>query len=192
MPEWKDKMKGGKADKRSPSDFDKRELEAGRKHEMEHTKDPHKALEIAMDHLEEDPKYYQKLKKIEAAVMDTKEECGSWEAAKQMTSPEDDMVDKPAKIIQAPLKFEKTNESVLASHTGVYIPPLSEMFIQYAIEEEDKTQSTKPPHDLATKIAVDTNKITAKQSSAQRLRQFKKKHGEDALNPKQIELFGEK
>lgn len=33
--------------------------------ELEHTKDPQKAKEIAMDHLFEDPNYYIKLKKIE-------------------------------------------------------------------------------------------------------------------------------
>ena len=62
---WKDKEHGGRADKKSPSDYDKRALEAGKKHEMEHTSDPHLAAEIAMDHLEEDPHYYEKLKKIE-------------------------------------------------------------------------------------------------------------------------------
>jgi hypothetical protein len=33
--------------------------------ELEHTDDPQKAREIAMDHLTEDPNYYIKLKKIE-------------------------------------------------------------------------------------------------------------------------------
>ncbi len=40
--------------------------------EMEHTKDKQRAKEIAMDHLFEDPKYYDKLEKIE-----TKESLGS-------------------------------------------------------------------------------------------------------------------
>lgn len=62
MPKWKDKMNGGYADKRSPKDFDKKQLAIGIKVEMEHTKDKHTATEIAMDHLEEDPKYYKKLK----------------------------------------------------------------------------------------------------------------------------------
>lgn len=43
----------------------KLELDKGIKVEMEHTKSRLKAKEIAMDHLSEDPKYYQKLKKIE-------------------------------------------------------------------------------------------------------------------------------
>lgn len=44
----------------------KKQLSMGMKVEMEHTKDKNTAKEIAMDHLYEDPKYYTKLKKIEA------------------------------------------------------------------------------------------------------------------------------
>jgi hypothetical protein len=61
--EWKDKMPGGLADKKKPSDFDKSQLEKGISTELEHTKDKKRATEIAMDHLSEDPKYYDKLKK---------------------------------------------------------------------------------------------------------------------------------
>jgi len=43
----------------------KLQLEKGIKVEMEHTKSRLKAKEIAMDHLFEDPKYYDKLEKIE-------------------------------------------------------------------------------------------------------------------------------
>jgi uncharacterized alkaline shock family protein YloU len=63
--EWKDKMKGGKADKKKPSDFDKKALAQGVRVEMEHTNDKKVAMEIAMDHLTEDPNYYEKLKQVE-------------------------------------------------------------------------------------------------------------------------------
>jgi hypothetical protein len=43
----------------------KSQLNKGIKTEMEHTKDKDKAKEIAMDHLSENPKYYDKLKKVE-------------------------------------------------------------------------------------------------------------------------------
>lgn len=62
---WKDELHGGRADKKKPSDFDAAQLKAGTKEEMEHTDDQHKAEEIAMDHLSEDPDYYKKLKKVE-------------------------------------------------------------------------------------------------------------------------------
>lgn len=84
-----EKLKGGKADKKTLRDIAKKhthpkgdfytrifyidamekelesQLRKGIKVEMEHTKDKKQAQEIAMDHLWEDPKYYQKLKKIE-------------------------------------------------------------------------------------------------------------------------------
>ena len=43
-------------------DFEK-ELNAGIEVEMEHTNDPETAKRIALDHLSEDPEYYEKLAK---------------------------------------------------------------------------------------------------------------------------------
>lgn len=60
-----DLIKGGKADKKNPDSFNSTELAKGIKVEMEHTDDPKKAKEIAMDHLVEDPAYYSKLSQIE-------------------------------------------------------------------------------------------------------------------------------
>lgn len=70
LPEsgWKDTIKGGKADKRKPSDFDPKELEMGADDEHEeHTSSWHKAKEIAMDHLVGDPHYYTHQKQREDA-----------------------------------------------------------------------------------------------------------------------------
>lgn len=61
----KDKIKGGMADNKSPKNYDPEQLAMGIKVEMEHTNDKKLAQEIAQDHLEEDPKYYSKLKKVE-------------------------------------------------------------------------------------------------------------------------------
>jgi hypothetical protein len=76
IKEKKQTLKGGLSDKLSLNDIAKKhkvkiedlknQLDLGVKTEMEHTKDKNKAKEIAMDHLVEDPKYYDKLKKIEA------------------------------------------------------------------------------------------------------------------------------
>lgn len=66
LPELKDffpdRLHGGKADRRSPSDFEPEELRMGIRHELEHTDDRAIAREIAMDHLAEDPHYYSDLK----------------------------------------------------------------------------------------------------------------------------------
>jgi len=60
-----DQIPGGLADKKKPGDFSKEQIRKGIKVEMEHTDDRSKAREIAMDHLTEDPKYYDKLETIE-------------------------------------------------------------------------------------------------------------------------------
>lgn len=64
----RDKLRGGKADKLKPSDFDKKQLAQGTKHELEHTDDRALAQEIAMDHLSEDGDYYKKLKRVEKSA----------------------------------------------------------------------------------------------------------------------------
>ena len=61
----KDKVPGGLADKKKPSDFDAKALAKGVKVEMEHTDDPALAREIAMDHLTEHADYYDALEVME-------------------------------------------------------------------------------------------------------------------------------
>lgn len=72
---WKDRLPGGRADDKSPIDFDVEQMRKGVKVEREHTNDTRLALEIALDHLAEDPRYYDKLELIdphddEAGVME--------------------------------------------------------------------------------------------------------------------------
>lgn len=62
------KMKGGKADGKSPDDYNQKQLEIGKKVQTEHTDDEEIAQKIAMDHLEEHPKYYSTL--IDADLAD--------------------------------------------------------------------------------------------------------------------------
>lgn len=57
---WHDVMPGGRADRKSPQDFDPVQLDKGAEEEHgEHTSSWHKAKEIAMDHLTDDPDYYR-------------------------------------------------------------------------------------------------------------------------------------
>lgn len=53
---WRQRIPGGTT--RPPCEFDRAALAAGLAVELEHTTDPAIALEIAMDHLDEDPSYY--------------------------------------------------------------------------------------------------------------------------------------
>ena len=66
----RDRIHGGRADGMSPADFDSRQLRIGTAHELEHTNDRAKAREIAMDHLAEDPDYYERLEAMEREAED--------------------------------------------------------------------------------------------------------------------------
>jgi len=74
---WQDQLQGGLADDKGPQNFDPQALIKGLIVELEHVNkeahellknDPdsiHTATEIAMDHLTEDPEYYDKLAEME-------------------------------------------------------------------------------------------------------------------------------
>lgn len=65
MPVLKDKIPGGKADGKDLSEYSQNQLLKGVLVEFEHTNDVGTALEIATDHLEEFPDYYDALEKME-------------------------------------------------------------------------------------------------------------------------------
>ena len=53
-----EEIPGGKGEGKSPLEFDPEQIKKGMQVEMEHTDDPMVSLEIALDHLSEDPEYY--------------------------------------------------------------------------------------------------------------------------------------
>ena len=61
----KEVLEGGLADDIPDKCFDKKKVKKGMKVEREHTKNKAAQKEIAQDHLEEDPDYYEKLEKME-------------------------------------------------------------------------------------------------------------------------------
>jgi len=65
MEKWKDKIPGGLADRKKPSDFPEDAVSKGTEVEFEHTDDRDTAKEIAMDHLVEDVDYYDFLEQME-------------------------------------------------------------------------------------------------------------------------------
>ena len=122
------KLKGGLSDKMTISDIAKKhkvdvdqltkQLSKGMKVEMEHTKDRKQAKEIAMDHLVEDPKYYDKLKKIE-----TKEVTGTGASSGSYSSPVfGDSAFTAKSNAEVPKKVE-ANEVTGASSSGQYSGP---------------------------------------------------------------------
>jgi len=69
---FKDRLKGGRADGKPITKYDLKELLAGIKFEREHTDDNLLALEMAMDHLETVPDYYSRHQKMEQEIMSEK------------------------------------------------------------------------------------------------------------------------
>jgi hypothetical protein len=69
---FKEKIPGGLASGKDISSFDADSIKKGVKTELEHTSDIDVATEIAMDHLAEDPLYYDKLEKMEKGVNEMK------------------------------------------------------------------------------------------------------------------------
>jgi len=76
---WQDHIPGGRADGKTPSDYNKKNVEKGKKIEFEHTDNPDTAREITIDHLEEFPDYYDDKKGLpdmEKKLEDTKDARG--------------------------------------------------------------------------------------------------------------------
>lgn len=63
--EFKDQLKGGRADGKDITKYDLKQILMGIKIEQEHTTNKMIALEITMDHLEEIPDYYTRLIEME-------------------------------------------------------------------------------------------------------------------------------
>lgn len=81
---FKQKIKGGRADAKQITDFDLEQLIMGIKVEKEHAIDKYTALEITLDHLAEYPDYYTRLHEMEeTAEQEAAEEAGKKEAEKK-------------------------------------------------------------------------------------------------------------
>ena len=65
VEKFEPQIPGGRGEDLDPSDFDVETLKKGIKVEMEHTTDQMLALEIATDHLAENPRYYDLLETID-------------------------------------------------------------------------------------------------------------------------------
>ena len=95
--------------------------------EREHTEDINKALEIAMDHVSEDSKYYDKLEKIEGdhSKEETKEATGAASAGSYVgplfgPMRKDKEYKKTTKPKGGPVNEEETTEATTSSSVGAY------------------------------------------------------------------------
>jgi len=75
IKDFKDQLKGGKADGKDITKYDLKQVLMGVKIEQEHTTNKMMALEITMDHLEEIPDYYTRLEEMEEEAEEEMEEA---------------------------------------------------------------------------------------------------------------------
>lgn len=97
-----------------------KQLAKGVKVEMEHTNDPEMAKEIAMDHLWEDPKYYNKLKQIEATEMTDASSSGSFSSPAFGTIIKKKDITKIHNMTEQALELDEVTD---ASSSGAYDTP---------------------------------------------------------------------
>jgi len=97
----------------------KRQLKKGMKVELEHEMGLKKAKKIAMDHLKEDPKYYDKLEKVESNEATGAGSAGAFVGPVGF-NPQSDFVKKSFK--ETPKKTE-TKEATGSSSMGAYDAP---------------------------------------------------------------------
>jgi len=123
------KLKGGLSDNMKPEDLAKKhdisiksilsQLKKGIQVEKEHTDDEGKAKEIAMDHIAEDPKYYDKLKKIE----EPKESMGADAAGSFEPAFNSSPVKRKINTIHNLKENEEIGEAMTADAAGPYDVP---------------------------------------------------------------------
>lgn len=113
-----DQINGGLGDDKSPLEFEPEQIKLGMKVEMEHTDDPMIALEIALDHLTEDPKYY--------TVKDDPEASAQANASQEASS--DEVNNHPLADI---LDSDGTEEDLTKNYVG-------KKGINRAIQNDDK------------------------------------------------------
>ena len=120
---WKDKLPGGLSDKKKPEDFDPAALHKGRKVESEHTKDKHLQTEISMDHLTEDPKYYEKLERVEKKAFSTNAFSGQMNPVIETGASFQPGFKVPS--LRAPVQQKTAEEFKLQGHTKFQELPIA-------------------------------------------------------------------
>jgi hypothetical protein len=112
-------LPGGEAAEKTREDFDPAALEKGIAVEMEHTPDRAVAENICMDHLSEDPLYYDKLEKME-----------------------ENGVDKAqfARFAANPLTHFGQNKVEIKKEHGFFVPYVNDVMVVEACKSEQEAQ----------------------------------------------------
>ena len=163
-----DQIPGGVSDRKSIADIANKhsvsedgifkELEVGKKVEIEHTDDIKKAAEIARDHLWEDPKYYSKLvadglSDEEDAIKLAKELLGVEPKAKPAAEPAKP-VEEPAKPAESTVKDEEVKPTPTADAPKVEEPK------EEPKEDDDKKLLTDEQKAELKQLIADAGAVT--------------------------------
>jgi len=188
-----DQLEGGLADGRQSSEFDPEQIKMGQEVEMEHTNDPDKALEIAKDHLAEDPEYYSKLK-----VMESEGEEGNQDdvpedvaaIAEQEGIQPEQLTDEELEDIMQQLGYSDAEIAhVVHAHAAPTVDPVDQSKIDASnakledsraaaqMDRDNKTRSSDADHEHKLKM----NQL--EQEHAQRMKDL-----EQQLKQKEIEV----
>ena len=130
-------LKGGLADDLPDSDFDLDQLKKGMEVEKEHTNNPEVAEEIAKDHLKEDPKYYDKLAKMEA---EPKEEAMMDNEENPLDTPEDK---NPIHVVSPEEKAIRRHDDKLRKLPQHKFDQIKEIVSDFVAKNEDLIKKGK-------------------------------------------------
>jgi hypothetical protein len=168
LPLGEDKIPGGKGDEKPDSDFCPVQLGMGIKVEMEHTKDPAIAKEIAKDHLSEDPEYYTKLQKagladeLKGTAVDPKKVKEAIDAIKSGESVDEGIARTLGKLTTAGLLV---GAGYVAGASGHVAPPSAKapsapapVSSPAAVHADAHAEVKKAAETPAAKLAADTQK----------------------------------
>lgn len=137
-------LDGGLADDSQIDDFDPEQIVKGLRVELEHTNDPKIAVEIAMDHLKENPNYYDELEDLGLADSDT-EMDGSDSVGDDTDSNDwfDEYQPKSLRELDAPLvdpeqgedEFQQTNDVKFQEELNYHSKLLYDLYQSNRIEK---------------------------------------------------------
>jgi hypothetical protein len=131
-------ISGGKGEGKSPLEFAPDQIKKGMKVEMEHTDDPMLSLEIALDHLTEDPEYYTE--------KETPETSAQFGAAKD--AGEDDGEDKETTDMLLGFKPHNVGDEIESDEVPEEVPQTPET-PEVAKDVQDSEESV--PEELPKK-----------------------------------------
>lgn len=175
--QFKEMIPGGLAAGKTPKDFDPKQIEKGIKVELEHSGNKELAAEIATDHLEENPRYYDYLEEMEKK-MDKAESnlyinltkiSNKSTASKLINEVKDKLncnfsLSKRAKtfieIFQEHPEIKKYIDNICVSRRGFINPPAVLEMVQNRLRDLPEEEMAKIRTYIEKKIESERSQVT--------------------------------